>query len=275
MREVQAGESVPCRYQADPAGRRAPRRNRLPGPGLLPDEAAFHFAMDGSAKGQTAGAGAVLWARREHGRWERIAEAAVSMGSKMSPTCAEAWGLSAAVDFLLTYGGSERRVHISGDCLMVVRFCAEQGRMREYSVQRIAERALPRIAGAGWSCAWTVVPRKHNCAADSVDRRARCRAIAQRGSASCPRVRRARVSWFVDGFAAPPAQPWLAPRVSRVCGGRLRHCGLGAPRARTIPSPLGGGRATWRITSSAPTRRTGIHGCGGRCPTASMSSRCS
>ena len=102
----------------------------------------------------------------------------------MSPTCAEAWGLSAAADLLLAYGWSERWVRISGDCLMVVRFCAEQGRMREYSAQRVAERALARIAGAGWSCAWTVIPRKHNDAADSVAKRARGRAVGISGSGS-------------------------------------------------------------------------------------------
>ena len=178
-----------------------------PGQVYFPDEATLHLAMDGSVKGRTAGAGAVLWAREGHGRWERIAEAAVSMGCKMSPTCAEAWGLSAAADLLLAYGGSERRVRISGDCLMVVRFCAEQGRMREYSAQRVAERALARVAGAGWSCTWIVVPRKHNSAADSVAKRARSRAVGRGDSDSCPPVRRARVSWYADGVAAPPAQP--------------------------------------------------------------------
>ena len=57
-----------------------------PGQVYFPDEAALHLAMDGSVKRRTAGAGAVLWDRGGHGRWERIAEAAVSMGCKMSPT---------------------------------------------------------------------------------------------------------------------------------------------------------------------------------------------
>ena len=178
-----------------------------PGQVRLPDEAALHLAMDGSARGQTAGAGAVLWAREELGGWRRIAEAAISIARKTSPTCAEAWGLSAAADLLLAYGGTGRRVHVSGDCLMVVRFCAEQGRMRECSAQRVAERALSRIAGAGWSCAWTVIPRKHNCAADFVAKRARRQAIAQRGPALHPRMHHARITWLERDLAAPPAQP--------------------------------------------------------------------
>ena len=180
-----------------------------PGQVYLPDEAALHFAMDGSAKGQTAGAGAVLWARGELGRWRRIAEAAISIGSKTSPTCAEAWGLSAAADLLLAYGGSGRRVHISGDCLMVVRFCAEQGRMREYLAQRVRRRACSCEA-----CRRRMVVRldcrpqeAQYCAADTVARRARCRAIARSGFFSCPHERRARVSWFTHDFAAPLAQP--------------------------------------------------------------------
>ena len=149
------------------------------------------------------------------GRWQRIAEAAISIGSKTSPTCAEAWGLSAAADFLLAYSGSERRVHISGDCSMLVRFCAEQGRMREFLAQRVAERALARFAGAGWSCAWTIVPRKHNCAADSVAKRARSKSIARSDTVSDTRERYARVSWFAHGSVAPLAQPQLAPRISQ------------------------------------------------------------
>ena len=101
----------------------------------------------------------LYYSRGDLGRWQRIAEAAISIGRKMSPTCAEAWGLSAAADLLLAYSGSERRVHISGDCSVLV-FCAEQGGMREFLAQRVAEHALARLAGAGWSCAWDHRPQE-------------------------------------------------------------------------------------------------------------------
>ena len=64
-----------------------------PGQVYLPDEAALHLAMDDSAKGRTASAGAVLWGRGGLGRWRRIAEAFISIGSETSPTCAEAWAV--------------------------------------------------------------------------------------------------------------------------------------------------------------------------------------
>ena len=244
-----------------------------PGQVYLPDEAALHLAMDGSAKGRTAGAGAVLWGRGELGRWQRIAEATISIGSKTSPTCAEAWGLSAAAHLLLAYDGSERRVHISGDCPMLVRFCAEQGRMREFLAQSVAERALARLAGAGWSCAWTIVPGKHNCAADS---------IAKPG----PSLGATRFLTPASGARAfrgsrmDPSRPWLnlssllaSLRAAVAASGTAVRRALWA---RTVPSPLGEvGRRRWRTTFSAPTGRTGTHGCSGRCPTASMVSRCS
>ena len=205
-----------------------------PGQVRLPGEATLHLSMDGSAKGRTAGAGAVLWAREDLGRWRRVAEASIGIAGKTSPTCAEAWGLSAAADLLLAYGGTGRRVHICGDCLMVVRFCAEQGRMRECGAQRIAERALARIAGAGWSCAWAVIPRKHNSAADSVAKRARRQAAAMRGQAPRPHAHRARVKWLESDLAAPPAQPQDNPAA---LGAQrpTRRCEPEAPRRG--PSP--------------------------------------
>ena len=205
-----------------------------PGQVRLPGEATLHLSMDGSAKGRTAGAGAVLWAREDLGRWRRVAEASIGIAGKTSPTCAEAWGLSAAADLLLAYGGTGRRVHVCGDCLMVVRFCAEQGRMRECGAQRIAERALARIAGAGWSCAWAVIPRKHNSAADSVAKRARRQAAAMRGQAPRPHAHRARVKWLESDLAAPPAQPQDNP-VALGAQRPTRRCEPEAPRRG--PSP--------------------------------------
>ena len=163
-----------------------------PGQVRLPDKAALHLAMDGSAKGRTTGAGAA-WSMGDHGRWQRLGIAAISIGSKTSPTAAEAWGPSAAADLFLAHGGTDRKVHISGDCSMLMKFCAEQGRMREFVAQRIAERALARFAGAGWSCAWTIVPRKHNCAADSVAKRAHSKARARADAEPSTRDRHARV----------------------------------------------------------------------------------
>ena len=192
-----------------------------PGQVYLPDKATLHLVMGGSAKGRTAGAGAVLWGMGDHGRWQRIvAEAAISIGSKTSPTSAEAWGLSAAADLLLAYSGLERKVHIGGDCSMLMKFCAEQKKMREFVAQRVAERALACLAGAGWTCAWTIVPRKHNCAADFVAKRARGRALARNDADFGTCERRARVSWFVHGSGAPVAQPQLAPCIPQGCGGR-------------------------------------------------------
>ena len=191
-----------------------------PGQVRLPDEAALHLAMDGSAKGRTAGAGAVLWSMGDHGRWQRLGTAAISISSKTSPTAAEAWGFSAAANLPLAHGGTDRKVPISGDCSMLMRFCAGQRRMREFVAQRIAERALARLAGAGWSCAWTIVPRKHNYAADSFAKRARSSALARADTEPSTRDRHARVSMFMHSSDTPAAQPQLAPSNPQGCGGR-------------------------------------------------------
>ena len=191
-----------------------------PGQVRFSDEAILHFAMDRSAKGRTAGVGAVLWRMGDHGRWQRLGVAAISIVSQTSPTAAEAWRLSAAAHLPLAHSGSDRKVHISGDCPMLLRFCAEQERMREFVAQRIAERALARLAGAGWSCAWIIVPRKHNCASDFVAKRARFRAFARTDVEPSTRDRHARVSWFMHSSDTPAAQPQVAPSNSQGCGGR-------------------------------------------------------
>ena len=205
----------------------------------FPDEAALHFAMDGSAKGRTAGACAMLWSMGDHGRWRRFGVAAISIGSKTSPTAATAWGLSAATDLLLAHGGTDRKVHISGDCSMLLRFCAEQGRMREFVAQGIAERALARLAGAGWSCIWTIVPRKHNCAADFVAKFARIRVLARADAEPSARDRHARVSWFMHSSDTPRLNPSSLLAILRAA---VAACGSGssvrrAPHARGQSPP--------------------------------------
>ena len=168
----------------------------------------FDATFDGGARSRgnlsVAGAGAALWGPLNlHGYRTLLARATIALPAETSAQIAEAWGCRVALDLLLQVLADDRSARVSGDNLAVVRFCADQGRLRRPSMQAALAPALARVLGTGWGIEWLAVRRRLNQAADALATMGVFRAfrLAESGHVAPSLL----VEWL------PAAAPYLRP----------------------------------------------------------------
>ena len=140
----------------------------LGGGPALPWEVTFDGGARPLGDARAAGAAALLWGPpASDGSRKVLARALVALPGEPHAQVAEAWGGKLSTDLLTTLAPADRRAHVIGDNLAVVRYGAERGALRRPGMHGPLAASLARAAEKGWHLAWTAVRRRLNKAADA------------------------------------------------------------------------------------------------------------